>query len=242
LSYALALRIDLRKGRRSLHLASLWSPTPALQGFKCPAAVHDDGSGVSFFHDPGQGKRRVVNSCPGRSRRSRLRPPFDFHHFLSALFSRGRGILWLAPGILSLISFQAYEIRKGILYRFYLYFCGLASVTVAAVLFLLPVTSSYFHRVSLVSFLANMTALPHYGNLHPAVGLLAVACLPLSQDLANSVLAVAAWGLDRMMDYVNYWSGFPWTEIQVFRPNFAEILLCYGFFILSYLSETPEMG
>jgi competence protein ComEC len=52
----------------------------------------------------------------------------------------------------------------------------------------------------------------------------------LSQGLAEFVLAVAAWGLDRMMDYVDYWSGFSWTEVQVIRPNFMEILLFYAFF------------
>jgi competence protein ComEC len=33
-----------------------------------------------------------------------------------------------------------------------------------------------------------------------------------------------------MMDYVDYWSSFSWTEVQVVRPNFTEILLLYGMF------------
>jgi competence protein ComEC len=140
------------------------------------------------------------------------------------------GILWLAPTIFHAISFQAYEFRKGLLYRAYLYFCGLVSVTVSAMFFLLPVTSFYFHRVSLVSLVANMTALPIMGICILPVGLLASACLPLSQTLADAALAVAAWGLDRMMDYVDYWSSFSWKEVQVIRPDFLEILLFYAFF------------
>jgi competence protein ComEC len=140
------------------------------------------------------------------------------------------GILWLGPKIFSVLSFQTFEIRKGLLYRGYVYFCGLASVTLAAMFFLLPVTSFYFHRVSLVSPLANMTALPIMGICILPIGLLAAAFLPLSQVLADIALAVAAWGLDRMMDYVDYWSGFAWAEAQVIRPNFMEILLLYALF------------
>ena len=77
------------------------------------------------------------------------------------------GILWLAPWIFSVISFKAYDIRKGVLYRFYVYFCGLASVTISAMLFLLPVTSFYFHRVSLVSLLGQHDGAAHYGSMHP---------------------------------------------------------------------------
>ena len=230
LSYALALRIDLRKA------AALFTCFPVvaytcLAGFQVPSQ-RSMMMVLAFLFSMILGREKDVWSTLALAALVVL--AVDPHSIFTISFQLSFlavvGILWLAPGIFSLISFQAYEIRKGILYRFYLYFCGLASVTVAAVLFLLPVTSSYFHRVSLVSFLANMTALPIMGICILPVGLLAVACLPLSQDLANSVLAVAAWGLDRMMDYVNYWSGFPWTEIQVFRPNFAEILLCYGFF------------
>lgn len=139
------------------------------------------------------------------------------------------GILWLAPKIFSVISFRTYDLRKGFLSRFYEYFCGLASVTLSAMVFLLPVTSFYFHQISVVGLVANMTALPMMGMCILPIGLLAAAFLPFSHALAEGALSIASWGLDRMMDYVDYWSAFHWSEVQVFRPTLVEVLLFYSF-------------
>jgi len=230
LSYALALRIDLRKASALLTCIPVVAYT-CLAGFQVPSQ-RSMIMVLAFLFSMILGREKDVWSTLALAALVVL--AVDPHSIFTISFQLSFlavvGILWLAPGIFSLISFQAYEIRKGLLVRFYHYFCGLASVTVSAMLFLLPVTSFYFHRVSLVSFLANMTALPVMGISILPIGLLAAACLPVSQTLANSFLAVAAWGMDRMMDYVDYWSGFSWTEVQVFRPNLAEILLFYGLF------------
>jgi competence protein ComEC len=229
LSYEWALRIDLRKA------AALFTSIPVvaytcLAGFQVPSQ-RSMMMVLAFLFSMILAREKDVWSTLALAALVVLAadPQSIFTISFQLSFLAVVGILWLAPGIFSLISFKAYDIRKGVLYRFYGYFCGLASVTISAMLFLLPVTSFYFHRVSLVSLLANMTALPVMGVCILPLGLLAAACLPLSQALANSILAVASWGLDRMMDYVDYWSGFSWTEVQVFRPNFMEILLFYGF-------------
>jgi len=228
LSYELALRIDLRK------TSALFTSIPVvaytcLAGFQVPSQ-RSMMMVLAFLFSMILAREKDVWSTLALAALVVL--AVDPHSIFTISFQLSFlavvGILWLAPGIFSLISFKACDIRKGVLYRFYGYFCGLASVTISAMLFLLPVTSFYFHRVSLVSLLANMTALPVMGVMVLPLGLLAAACLPLSQALANSILAVASWGLDRMMDYVDYWSGFSWTEVQVFRPNFMEILLFYG--------------
>ena len=236
LSYELALRTDLRKAAALLTCIPVVAYT-CLAGFQVPSQ-RSMMMVLAFLFSMILGREKDVWSTLAFAALVVL--AVDPHSIFTISFQLSFlavvGILWLAPVIFSVISFQAYEIRKGLLYRFYLYFCGLASVTVSAMLFLLPVTSFYFHRVSLVSLVANMTALPIMGICILPVGLLAAACLPLSQALANSALAVAAWGLDRMMDYIDYWSGFSWTEIQVIRPNFMEIILLYGvFFCLFFL-------
>lgn len=230
LSQTLALRIDLRK------TAALLTCIPVvayacLAGFRVPSQ-RSMMMVLVFLFSMVLGKEKEVWSTLALAALVVLAvdPHAIFTISFQLSFLAVVGILWLAPGIFSLISFQGYDKSKGLLYRFYLYFCGLASVTVSAMLFLLPVTSFYFHRVSLVSLPANMTALPIMGICILPIGLLAAACLPLSQALADSVLGVAAWGLDRMMDYVNYWSGFSWSEVQVVRPAFVEILLLYGVF------------
>jgi competence protein ComEC len=230
LSYPLALRMDLRKTAALLTCIPVVAYT-CLAGFQVPSQ-RSMMMVLAFLFSMILGREKDVWSTLALAALVVL--AVDPHSIFTISFQLSFlavvGILWLGPGIFSLISFQAYEPRKGLLYRFYLYFCGLASVTLSATLFLLPVTSFYFHRVSLVSLPANMTALPIMGICILPVGLLAAACLPLSQALADTVLAVAAWGLDRMMDYVDYWSGFSWTEVQVIRPNGMEILILYGMF------------
>jgi competence protein ComEC len=229
LSYELALRTDLRK------TAALITGIPViaytcLAGFQVPSQ-RSMMMVLVFLFSMILGREKDVWSTLALAALVVLAvdPHAIFAISFQLSFLAVVGILWLAPWVFSVISFKAYDINRGVLYRFYSYFCGLAAVTISAMLFLLPVTSFYFHRVSLVSLLANMTALPVMGVMVLPLGLLAAACLPLSQALANSILAVASWGLDRMMDYVDYWSRFSWTEVQVLRPNFMEILLFYAF-------------
>jgi len=229
LSYELALRTDLRKTAALITCFPVIAYT-CLAGFQVPSQ-RSMMMVLAFLFSMILAREKDVWSTLALTALVVLAvdPHAIFAISFQLSFLAVVGILWLAPWIFSVISFKAYDIRKGVLYRFYVYFCGLASVTISAMLFLLPITSFYFHRVSLVSLLANMTALPIMGVCILPLGLLASACLPLSQALADSILAVAAWGLDRMMDYVDYWSRFPWPEVQVFRPNFTEILLFYAF-------------
>ena len=231
LSYELALRIDLRKTAALITCFPVIAYT-CLAGFQVPSQ-RSMMMVLAFLFSMILAREKDVWSTLALTALVVLAvdPHAIFAISFQLSFLAVVGILWLAPWIFSVISFKAYDIRKGVLYRFYVYFCGLASVTISAMLFLLPITSFYFHRVSLVSLLANMTALPIMGVCILPLGLLAAACLPLSQALADSILAVAAWGLDRMMDYVDYWSRFPWPEVQVFRPNFTEILLFYAFLL-----------
>jgi competence protein ComEC len=234
LSYELALRTDLRKAASLLTCVPVFAYT-CLAGFQVPSQ-RSMLMVLAFLFSMILGKERDVWSTLGLAALAVL--AVDPHSIFTISFQLSFlavvGLLWLGPGIFSLISFQAYEIKRGVLYRGYLYFCGLAAVTLSATFFLLPVTSFYFHRVSLVSPVANMTALPIMGICILPIGLLAAAFLPLSQALADIALSVAAWGLDRMMDYIDYWSSFSWAEIQMIRPNFMEILLFYGFFFFLF--------
>jgi len=203
LSYELALRTDLRKAAALLTCIPVVAYT-CLAGFQVPSQ-RSMMMVLAFLFSMILGREKDVWSTLAFAALVVL--AVDPHSIFTISFQLSFlavvGILWLAPKIFSVISFQTYELKKGLLYRGYLYFCGLASVTLSAMFFLFPVTSFYFHRLSLVSPLANMTALPIMGICILPLGLLAAACLPLSQGLAEFVLAVAVWGLDRMMDYVD---------------------------------------
>lgn len=140
------------------------------------------------------------------------------------------GILWLGPPLRDMLSrpVGGADTKSALVKRLYLYFADLTAVTVAATLFLLPLTSFYFHRVSWMVIPANLTVLPVLGLLVLPAGLCAAAMLALSASLAGIFLRAAVWGLERMMDYVAFWGSWSWSEAWVIAPNGFEVLLLYG--------------
>ncbi|MBW1912731.1 MAG: ComEC family competence protein, partial [Deltaproteobacteria bacterium] len=99
------------------------------------------------------------------------------------------GILWLAPELHKRIPEPfARPGQMNIFHRLYIHITGLIVVTISATVFLLPVTSFYFHRVSIVSIAANLTVVPLMGIWVLPLGLLSAACIHLSPSLATFFL------------------------------------------------------
>jgi competence protein ComEC len=148
------------------------------------------------------------------------------------------GILWLGPTLhrrlVGLVDSQS------LAYRPYVYGIGLVAVTLSAMVFLLPITTFYFHRVSLVGLPANLTVVPVLGFWVLPLGLLSAVLLPLSSSAADVLLQASAWGMHGMMDMVQFWSGLPWADFWVVRPNGLEIGLFYGLLgALFFLKRRP---
>ncbi|MFH1083262.1 MAG: DNA internalization-related competence protein ComEC/Rec2 [Pseudomonadota bacterium] len=146
------------------------------------------------------------------------------------------GILWLTPAILNKIHYPGNELheRKPILNRLLDYFVGLAAVSAAAVLFLLPITCYYFHRISLVSIPANLTTVPILGMWVLPLGLLSAVTVPFSAAVAGFFLHLGAWGLNGMMEVIGFWSRLPWSSIWMVTPNLFEILIFYAFIFVIF--------
>ena len=140
------------------------------------------------------------------------------------------GILWLAPSIYTVMPASGTEESKQStpLDRFRRYLKGLIAVTLAVTLFLLPITTAYFHRISLVGLPANLTAVPILGLWVLPCGLLSVLSLPVSPQLSEWFLYLGSWGLDVMMAVIRFWGQVPWAAIWVIMPNALEIFLFYG--------------
>ncbi|MCJ7595946.1 MAG: DNA internalization-related competence protein ComEC/Rec2 [Desulfobacterales bacterium] len=149
------------------------------------------------------------------------------------------GILWLGPAIYNLICPSGHEVARGwwVANRFYRYAAGLMAVTVSAVVFLLPITSFYFHRVSFVAVPANLTVVPILGLWILPLGLLATFSMAFSSALADLLFQVSAWGMDRMMEMIQFWGRFQWAELWVMRPNLLEIALYYALIIFLFWSR-----
>jgi len=147
------------------------------------------------------------------------------------------GIFWLSPEIYKLIKSMFNNLSKGnVLSRIYIYFSTLLVISFSAVIFVLPVTTYYFHRISVIAVPVNLIVEPVLGLWILPVGLLSVIFLPISYALSSLILKAGAYGLDVMMNIIRYWSGFDWVSFWSITPNPFEVWLCYGiifFFMFS---------
>jgi len=124
---------------------------------------------------------------------------------------------------------------KGFLNRLLSYGTGLAIVNFSVTLFLLPVVSLYFHRISLVGLLANLTVIPILGLWIIPLSLLSAAILPVSSQAAGFLLALSLWGLRAMMEMVHFWSSLPWSSLWTLTPTPFEMALFYGLLAFIFL-------
>jgi len=148
------------------------------------------------------------------------------------------GILWLTPPILNRLGNRRNARHKTHFFTgaIFTYVTGLAAVSFSAVYFLLPITAFYFHRIALVSIPANLTTIPILGLWVLPTGLLSVLILPFSSHLAALCLEVGAWGLNIMMEMVDFWAGISWASIWVFTPNLFEIALFYALTFFAFFA------
>ena len=153
-------------------------------------------------------------------------------HTLSFQLSFGAvvGILWLAPVIYRRLPnpFEKEGRVHGMAGRSTAYVEGLLAATLAAVLFLLPLTVFYFHRVSLVSVPANLAVTPLLGLWVLPLGLLSALLFPLLPPAADLLLAGASLGASAMTAVVRFLAGLDGAALWVVTPNRLELLLLYA--------------
>lgn len=140
------------------------------------------------------------------------------------------GILWLTPALLKKIPVpgQSKDESKSILARAYIYFIGLIAVSLCVNIFLLPITSFYFNRISLVAIPANVTVVPLLGLWVIPSGLLSAIALPFSQNIAEGLLTLSSLGLHIVNHAIHFWASMSWAYSWVVKLNIFEILLYYS--------------
>jgi competence protein ComEC len=145
------------------------------------------------------------------------------------------GILWFVPGIIKRIPDPfASSGRQNILSRIYLYVSGLIVVTLCAAVFLMPFTTFYFHRISLVTIPANLMTVPLLGLWILPLGLLSCLTLYVSPLLAEFMIELGSWGLAGMIRIIGFWSNLDWASFWAVTPNIFEIILFYGIIFFAY--------
>lgn len=161
-------------------------------------------------------------------------------HTLSFQLSFGAvvGILWIAPSIYRRIPnpFQTEPPSLGLLPRVFSYMIGLLSVTLSAVVFLLPLTVFTFHRVSLVAIPANLLASPLLGLWVLPLALLAAFTYAFLPAVAGIVLQGASLGLDGMTALVRFLAGLDHAAVWTLAPTRFEMFLLYAVLIFGVFS------
>jgi competence protein ComEC len=122
------------------------------------------------------------------------------------------GIVWLTPLIQKVFpDISGKFINYPRLKSSYFYLTGIISVSIAANIFLLPVTVYYFNRISFVSIFANLLIIPLMGFVILPLGMFSLIILFVSADASRSILFIGAYGLDIMMYIIEYLASLPWA-------------------------------
>jgi len=149
------------------------------------------------------------------------------------------GILRFAPPIYRKVPIP-WKGREGrahrILHRVLDAAWGLISVTVAASLFLLPLTVYYFHQIPLGAVPANLMAAPLLGLWILPLGLCGVSLHSLGIPVAEFFLQAASAGLELLVRIVRFWGEPEWSSAWVVTPTEWEVVLAYGWVLLGLFS------
>ncbi|MBN1903740.1 MAG: DNA internalization-related competence protein ComEC/Rec2 [Deltaproteobacteria bacterium] len=138
------------------------------------------------------------------------------------------GIVWLTPFIQKIFPDISGKLKNyPYMKKCYFYFTGIISVSLAANIFLLPVTVYYFNRISFVSILANLLVIPLMGFIILPSGMLALLTLFVSEDASRLILFIGSYALDIMMYLIEYLASLPWACFWMVIPSMFEILLFY---------------
>ena len=235
LSYGLALKADIRK------VAAIITVFPVV-AYTCLAGFHVSSQramimALAYLFSIIIGREKEVWSTLSLAALVVLavNPYALFTVSFQLSFCAVVGILWLAPILYRKIPMpeETGGMRNTILQPLYAHLIGLSVVTLSAVIFLLPIISFYFHRVSLVSIPANLTVVPILGLWVIPMGLLAAMSLPIP-FLADVFIGLGALGLDAMIGIIHFWGRFPWAAFWVITPSLLEGLLFYGLLLIGF--------
>jgi len=143
-------------------------------------------------------------------------------------FGAVTGIIWLSPVIIKMLPdpFSS-QGQKNIFGQIYLYVTGLIVITLIATVFLMPLTLFYFQRGSVVSIPANLMVVPILGFWILPLGLISSVLLPFIPSVAGILLEAGSYGLDLMMNIIQFLSHFSRASFWTVTPNLFEITLFY---------------
>lgn len=107
--------------------------------------------------------------------------------------------------------------------------------SLAATLFTLPINAYYFNQFSAIIILSNMVLIPLTG-LAVIIGCLTFILGIIGLGLAQIISAVNWFLLTLILEIVNFFASFSWSQIKISSPAIFSIVLFYLLLILIILS------
>jgi competence protein ComEC len=155
-------------------------------------------------------------------------------------FSAVLGLIYIVPKFSGwrppLPSSTPKWLQKGIgqIYLFIL-------VSAAATLGTLPIIVFYFNRVSAVTLIANLLAVPLLGMLALIPALAFILASLFSPGLAGMLISISSFFAGIAVTIIERLAALSWSSFSFTRPNIAEIALFYIFiFLLLELITTDD--
>ena len=110
-------------------------------------------------------------------------------------------------------------------------------VCIAATIGTLPLIMYYFNRVSCVTIIANLIAVPLLGTLTLAISMLFILSAFFSSTIAGYFIKLASLFVQISVDIINKLAAFPWSSFNTTRPNLIEISVFYLliFLLIQYI-------
>jgi len=155
---------------------------------------------------------------------------FDISFQLS--FMAVLSIIYIVP-IFSNISHISPTMLTGLSYRIFSYLYLSVLVCLAATVGTLPLIIFYFNRVSVVTIIANLIAVPIMGTLALAMAMFFLLGAFFSPVIAGFFVKLAAFLVGISVEIINKLAALPWSSFIFTKPNILEIIVFYLFLILS---------
>jgi len=154
---------------------------------------------------------------------------FDISFQLS--FMAVLALVYIVPRCSNLFPRQADSLPPGvqrILRHLYLS----VIVCIAATIGTMPLIMYYFNRVSAVTILANLIAVPLLGTLTLAICMFFILTAFFSPAVAGFAIKVAAFFTQISVTVIDKLASLSWSSFAVGKPTLAEIIFFYLFILL----------
>ncbi|MGV8059217.1 MAG: DNA internalization-related competence protein ComEC/Rec2 [Smithellaceae bacterium] len=164
---------------------------------------------------------------------------FDISFQLS--FAAVLAIIYIVPRFGN-ISFQQFPVLPDWGRSVIRYLYMLILVSFAATIGTLPLIIYYFNRVSSVTIIANLIAVPLLGTLTLAIAMLFLLAAFFSPAVAGFFIKITSFFVLISIEIINKLASLSWSSFSITKPNILEIVVFYLFLTLLIQFADAQRG